>query len=58
MTSHEIRKKFGFSQRDLAVRFGIPLPTVRNWDAKGCMPVYIGNMLLQIYEFEHKKPSE
>lgn len=49
MTSHDIRKKFGFSQRDLSLAFNIPLPTVRNWDAKDCMPRYIHDMLFWIY---------
>lgn len=49
MTSHDIRTKFGFSQRDLSLAFNIPLPTVRNWDAKDCMPRYIHDMLFWIY---------
>ena len=38
MTSHNIRKLLGFSQKDLADCFGIPIATVRNWDSKNCMP--------------------
>lgn len=54
MTSHDIREKFGFSQRDLSLAFNIPLPTVRNWDAKDCMPKYIHDMLFWIYLHDEK----
>lgn len=52
MTSHTIRKLLGFSQKDLADCFGIPIATVRNWDSKDCMPTYIGEMLSYIYACE------
>lgn len=52
MTSHNIRKLLGFSQKDLADCFSIPIATVRNWDAKDCMPTYIGEMLSYIYVCE------
>lgn len=48
MTSHEIRKRLGLTQVQFADRFEIPLATVRNWDARNCMPVYIDNMLWQL----------
>lgn len=48
MTSHNIRKLLGFSQKDLADCFGIPIATVRNWDSKDCMPSYIFEMLSYI----------
>lgn len=54
MTSHEIRSKFGFSQRDLSLAFNIPIATVRNWDAKDCMPKYIRDMLFWIYLHDEK----
>ncbi len=53
MTSHDIRGKLKISQPDLANLFGIPLSTVRNWDCRDCMPVYIYNMLDWIYKHEH-----
>ena len=52
MTSHNIRKLLGFSQKDLADCFGIPIATVRNWDSKNCMPTYIVEMLSYIYDCE------
>lgn len=55
MTSHNIRKLLGFSQRDLADCFGIPIATVRNWDSKDCMPPYIGEMLSYIHTCEKYK---
>lgn len=55
MTSHNIRKLLGFSQKDLADCFGIPVATVRNWDSKNCMPTYIGEMLSYIYTCEKFK---
>ena len=48
MTSHDIRRKLGLTQVQFADKFGIPLATVRNWDARSCMPVYINNMLLEL----------
>ena len=54
MTSHEIRNKFGFSQKDLSLAFNIPIATIRNWDSKDCMPKYIGDMLSWIYLHDEK----
>lgn len=48
MTSHDIRKRLGLTQVQFAEKFEIPLATVRNWDARNCMPVYINNMLLEL----------
>lgn len=48
MTSHDIRLKLGLTQVQFADKFEIPLATVRNWDARSCMPVYINNMLLEL----------
>lgn len=55
MTSHNIRKLLGFSQKDLADCFGIPIATVRNWDSKDCMPTYIGEMLYYIFTCDKYK---
>lgn len=57
MTSHNIRKLLGFSQKDLADCFGIPIATVRNWDSKDCMPSYIFEMLSYISACEKYKVS-
>lgn len=48
MTSHDIRMKLGLTQVQFADKFEIPLATVRNWDSRSCMPVYINNMLLDL----------
>lgn len=48
MTSHYIRKQLGMTQVEFSKAFKIPLATVRNWDARDCMPVYVHEMLLQL----------
>ncbi len=48
MTTHNIRSKLGLTQVQFANKFKIPLATVRNWDARNCMPIYIGNMLWEL----------
>lgn len=53
MTSHDIRKKLNLTQLQLSNLFSIPLSTVKNWDARDCMPVYIYNLLDWIYEHEN-----
>lgn len=47
-TTHELRAWLGLSQREFAERFRIPVPTVRNWDARGTMPDYVG-WLIRLY---------
>lgn len=57
----EICKVYGYSQTDLAKRFGIPLRTVQDWYAgRRTPPDYVVNMideLLNTYELwgEYKK---
>lgn len=53
MTTHEIRKDLNLTQEEFAYKFHIPLGTVRNWDARGCMPIYIYHIL-----FEYKCVSD
>lgn len=53
MTSHTIRKILGLSQNDLAIAFDIPVATIRNWDSKDCMPIYIYEMLSYIAFFDN-----
>ena len=46
MTSHAIRENLGnWTQEEFASYFGIPVGTVKNWDARNCMPAYIENMV-------------
>lgn len=70
MTTHEIRKMMAldgekaWTQKEFADHFGIPLSTVKNWDARNCMPAYIFNMVegyvmwrkryINVYEFTQK----
>lgn len=58
MTSHTIRKILGLSQNDLAIAFRIPVATVRNWDSKDCMPIYIYEMLSWIAFYEDDAPKK
>lgn len=53
MTSHTIRKILGLSQNELAIAFDIPVATVRNWDSKDCMPIYIYEMLSYIAFYDN-----
>lgn len=53
MTSHTIRKILGLSQNELAIAFDIPVSTVRNWDSKDCMPIYIYEMLSYIAFYDN-----
>lgn len=58
MTSHTIRKMLGLSQNDLAIAFNVPVATVRNWDSKDCMPIYIYEMLSWIAFYEDDAPRK
>lgn len=58
MTSHTIRKILGLSQNDLAIAFDIPVATIRNWDSKDCMPIYIYEMLSWIAFYEDDAPKK
>lgn len=53
MTSHSVRKMLGLSQNELAIAFDIPVATIRNWDSKDCMPIYIYEMLSYIAFFDN-----
>lgn len=57
MTSHTIRKLLDLSQNELAIAFDIPVATVRNWDSKDCMPIYIYQMLswIALYDNDARK---
>lgn len=55
MQSKEIRKKLGYSQKDLSEQYGIPISTVKNWDSRECMPPYIYAMLEEIERLRTEK---
>ena len=50
MTTHSTRKMLGLTQKEFSKRFNIPLATVKNWDARDCMPEYIFYMCNEIYQ--------
>ena len=39
------RDVYRISQKDISDMFGIPLATVKNWDARNCMPDYVFKMM-------------
>lgn len=52
-TTHELRAWLGVSQSEFAERFQIPVSTVRNWDARGTMPEYVGRLIRWYVETEN-----
>lgn len=51
MTSARIRMKLGnLTQKEFAEKYEIPLGTVKNWDARDCMPEYIQNLIFTSIE--------
>lgn len=48
MRTHEIRQKLNMSQKEFSIEFGIPVATVRNWDARGTMPYYVYELIERI----------
>jgi len=43
----EIRLIAGLSQQQLANLFAIPVTTVRNWEQRGCCPIYTKLLIMQ-----------
>ena len=50
MDTKTIRGLYNLRQKDLARIFGVPIRTVQNWDLRGTMPVYVGDMMEFILE--------
>ena len=48
MTTERIRKGFKITQKQLSEMFNIPLGTIKNWDARDCMPEYMEEILIQV----------
>lgn len=46
----EIRALAGLSQAGLAHRFGIPVATVQNWEARDCCPIYVRLMMMELFD--------
>lgn len=45
-----LRDTYCMTQKDISDYFGIPLSTVKNWDARGCMPDYVMRMMWAILD--------
>ena len=45
MTTEFIRKGYKVTQKELSEIFNIPLATIKNWDARDCMPEYLESMM-------------
>lgn len=54
MTTHEIRKDLNMTQVEFSQRYNIPLGTVRNWDARDCMPSYYANIFSEIISLKNR----
>lgn len=52
MTTKSLRKEFGYTQKELAEKYDIPLRTLQNWDARDCMPDYVFMMMYRIERLE------
>lgn len=48
MDTKEIRKDLGLTQVQFSERYNISLATVRNWDARNCMPTYLASIFAEI----------
>lgn len=57
MNSKAIREMLNMTQEEFAQRYSIPLGTVRNWDARNCMPVYYASIFAEIISLK-KRLSE
>lgn len=57
MTTKDIRKDLGMTQKQFAEEFNIPLGTVQNWDARNCMPIYISKLFSKLYSLKEENAS-
>lgn len=55
MSTHYFREQLGLTQKDFADMFEISLATVKNWDSRKNMPLYIKKMLDYILDLEKRK---
>lgn len=54
MNSKEIRNVLNMSQREFSVKYSIPLGTVRNWDSRNCMPIYMSFVFDEIKQLRYE----
>lgn len=52
MNTKEIRRITGLTQKQLANKFDVPYATLRNWDARDCMPEYMYKMMVKFIRLE------
>lgn len=61
MTTKKIREQFHLTQKQISEKFDIPFATIKNWDARDCMPEYVYKMIVNYlikskqYELESVK---
>lgn len=55
MSTHYFREQLGLTQKDFADMFEVSLATVKNWDSRKNMPLYIKKMLDYILDLEKRK---
>lgn len=53
-STHLFRKEFNLTQKQFAEKFNVSIGTVKNWDSRCNMPVYIHNMLMEIWKIEEE----
>lgn len=53
-TTKYFREKYNLTQKGLSDLFGIPLGTIKNWEARECVPDYIITMMY-MYELTFEK---
>lgn len=54
MTTHKIRQDLNMTQKEFSQRYNIPLGTVRNWDARNCMPSYCASIFSEIISLKNR----
>lgn len=58
LSTRWFREKMGLTQKQLSEMFDIPLGTVKNWDARCNMPIYIDKMLFEIVSLNDYSTEE
>lgn len=54
MTTKFFRESYNVTQKEISEKFDIPLSTIKNWDARDCMPSYVWGMMQTIFHQEEK----
>lgn len=48
----DLRKELNMSQAEFALQFNISPATVKNWDARQCMPEYVWKLFVRLIATE------